>query len=509
MRRGAIKNVIVHACGDSLLLGQHYFGRPKCVVDIYGKSLLERTADAFGDARFIIVCQEGRRGAIEKCIESTGVRIKHSVVESSPGGCGGAMRKAVLSVPEGENIAVVWDDIFFEESIALPDMHSDYIGVTENLKCKIGYDGKGFARQEEKGSVGGIFGFFYLSRKPKYLLEGKDLVGSMLMGDIKFKPLRFCGVYSITQIEKLKRVRELSRNARAFNRLETEGGKVLKRRHKKLWHLIFGEAEWYKYVAAKGYANIPKVYGYSPLVMEKVAGKSPHEKELTDKGREEVMEDIFDALEGLHAIERTPYFHVAEKEMLVDKTIDRINSISEIVPNNDLEYFIINGRRCRNLLNAAHSEEIAALAAKVSSMDNFAVIHGDPTFSNTIVKKDGKIVFIDPRGSFGEMKVHGDPRYDFAKVYYSAIGNHESFNRGEFGLRIDGERVEVNIASEGWERTEKVFERRVGPYMREIKVMHALIWLSAAGYVLDDIESVLAAYFNGLLLFENARRIFD
>jgi tRNA A-37 threonylcarbamoyl transferase component Bud32 len=51
------------------------------------------------------------------------------------------------------------------------------------------------------------------------------------------------------------------------------------------------------------------------------------------------------------------------------------------------------------------------------------VIHGDPVFSNILLKGDNTVAFLDMRGCLGNtMTLAGDVVYDLAKVYQSLGG---------------------------------------------------------------------------------------
>jgi hypothetical protein len=60
------------------------------------------------------------------------------------------------------------------------------------------------------------------------------------------------------------------------------------------------------------------------------------------------------------------------------------------------------------------------------------------------------------------------------------------------------------MVSQGWEACEPVFGERYPKAMHDIRVLHALIWLALAGYVLDDVDSIVGAYMHGLELFWKA-----
>ena len=108
------------------------------------------------------------------------------------------------------------------------------------------------------------------------------------------------------------------------------------------------------------------------------------------------------------------------------------------------------------------------------------MIHGDPSFSNSLVDKDNQIWLIDPRGSFGDTKIYGDRRYDWAKFYYSAVGNYDSMNSKKFSVKIsDIPEVELEIASNGYEEYGEMILERSGMSQREMDLIHATL-----GYLL-------------------------
>ena len=134
----------------------------------------------------------------------------------------------------------------------------------------------------------------------------------------------------------------------------------------------------------------------------------------------------------------------------------------------------------------------------------FRLIHGDCTFSNVLLRDDGTPVLIDPRGYFGFTELCGDPAYDWAKLYYSLVGNYDQFNRKRFTLDISREGVELQIASNGWEDLESAFFDLVGVQPEQIRLIHAVIWLSLTTYAWEDYDSICGAFYNGLYYLEEA-----
>jgi len=135
----------------------------------------------------------------------------------------------------------------------------------------------------------------------------------------------------------------------------------------------------------------------------------------------------------------------------------------------------------------------------VLQTSQFTPIHGDPTFSNTIVDHNLKAWFIDPRGYFDKPGIYGDPMYDFAKVYYSAVGGYDNFNRRKFKLHIDEDTCEIIMPPPPTvDVAQSVFNELLPASVAKIELLHGLIWLALSGYAKDDIDSVIGSFYYGL-----------
>jgi hypothetical protein len=183
----------------------------------------------------------------------------------------------------------------------------------------------------------------------------------------------------------------------------------------------------------------------------------------------------------------------------VDKTQSRVHEVSKLIPGFDRESITVNGVKCNNVFHDKH-QAIWDKILKLVQADVFSPIHGDPTFSNIIIDENLKAWFIDPRGYFNKQNdIYGDPDYDFAKVYYSAVGGYDTFNRRKFKLFVDGETAEI-IMEEPVTTVvaEKVFQEFFPNNINKIKILHGLIWLALSGYAKDDIDSAIGSFYLGL-----------
>ena len=111
---------------------------------------------------------------------------------------------------------------------------------------------------------------------------------------------------------------------------------------------------------------------------------------------------------------------------------------------------------------------------------------------------------IDPRGSFGSSKIYGDYRYDWAKFYYSAVGNYDSINSKKYRVIFHPDDIELRIKSNGYEEYSDFIIERSGMSKREMGLIHASIWLSLTGYVKEDYDAILYSFYKGCQLWTEA-----
>jgi hypothetical protein len=146
-----------------------------------------------------------------------------------------------------------------------------------------------------------------------------------------------------------------------------------------------------------------------------------------------------------------------------------------------------------------------AVLNNLMNIKSYVPIHGDCQLTNTMIDKSGRIYFIDARGYFGKSEILGDARYDWAKVYYALAGNFDQFNVKNFDLEINSG-ANFAIHSGMWENLTEHFLASIPQNeanVKEIKLIHAIIWLSLASHAWEDFDSMCVAFYNGTLLFND------
>ncbi len=245
---------------------------------------------------------------------------------------------------------------------------------------------------------------------------------------------------------------------------------------------------------------MPRIYETSPLKMEYIRGKNIYECQLTKDKKRDVLGKLVIALKELHSSGSIATDSFSMKEVYYHKTMERLNKIEDLVPFARDRIVRINRKNCRNVFY--HKRELEQKLERITCKQ-FHFIHGDCTFSNLMLREDGTPILIDPRGYFGFTDFYGDVRYDWAKLYYSIVGNYDRFNLKDFRLDIGEKEVFLEIGSNQWEDMEGEFFELTGADEYEIKLLHAVIWLSLTTYAWQDYDSVCGAFYNGLYYLED------
>ena len=494
-----IDYIIVQAGGKGTRLGYLTKNKPKALVPVDNLPLLFHLFKKFPDKRFIIIA-DYKREVLRRYLMCFAETVYQIVDADGVGTCGG-MSKALGLLPAGAPFLLIWSDIILPESFALPTKKGNYIGISETFACRWRYDNGIF--EEKASDACGVAGLFVFHKKscisdvPKngefvrYLSKTKKAFDAIGLGGAK-------------EIGRLPEFNNIVRpKCRPFNCIVENGGLLTKEAiNEQGRKLAADECAWYEFASSRGIDMIPKIYGVNPLKMEIIGGKNIYEyDDLSKKDKSAVLQKLVDALNRLHATANTPADYFSAMENYYGKTMRRLQQIRELLPFSGKKMVVINNKECRNIFY--HHRELEQKLASLS-YGCFKFIHGDCTFSNIMLRDGTTPVFIDPRGYFGYTKLYGDPVYDWAKLYYSIVGNYDRFNLGDFRLTLNKKSVELRIASNNWEDMESDFFKLTGADPAIVKLIHAVIWLSLSAYAWHDYDSICGAYYNGLYYMEDA-----
>lgn len=505
---GKRDHVIIQAGGKGTRLEHYTWNKPKCLAPVDGKPLIYHTFDTFPAAKFLIIV-DYKRDVISRFLSvfRPDVDFELVAVEGGAGTVSG-IREAAALAPDDATTIVVWCDLWFTRPPVLAPSDRVVVGTTDSFPCRwsVAADGD---LVERRSDTDGVIGFFAFPRAD--MLRAVPSSGEFVawLGDssLPYTSRKFTQVKEIGTIDALTEQWSASNHARFFNSVEIQCDRVIKQAKLPAYQaLLDGEIAWYHKAADLGFRNMPRLLSQAPLTLERIHGRHPFELRENTRGRAAILGRIMDRLDGMHALAAGPASRATALEVYEAKTWQRLENIQALIPDLSAhESFTINGVLCRNILHEKHRGELSRIIASIIP-GHFVFAHGDPTFSNIIMGEDGEPYFIDPRGKFGSSWFMGDPNYDWAKLYYSVVGDYDNFNRRRFILEINDNDVVIQIQSGGWSHLKGLLHERMPHRLNAIRILHGLIWLALSGYVCDDYDSILASFFNGLLTLEDAVR---
>lgn len=499
-------NIIVQAGGRGSRLRHHTWNKPKCLVSVRGKPLLYYLFEKFPQANFHII-GDYLFDQLEKYLQTNDPGVQYTLIQSSDKGTCSGISTALKSIPKDSELILTWSDLIINSLPEWPDTNLPVICTTQAFTCRWTYQNSILIEEPGPEGVAGIFYFKRAEYFPEPPKEG-EFVKWVSKNILKFEILECNDLEELGDFATIETQNDRSGFSRFFNEVKILEHTVEKRAiDPNFTHLIDKEQDWYKSVKDLGFRRIPKIYSTNPYVMEKIVGQHAYQiLDLTDRERRALLADYLDSLTHLHDLGTQDVNLIDVEETYINKTLNRVNSVSKLIPNFDQPALTVNGTKCRNIFHEKH-HHIFKEISKILEPKYFTPIHGDPTFSNSLIDRNLRVWFIDPRGYFNQPGIWGDPAYDFAKVFYSAVGGYDSFNRRKFKLVIDSETAEILMEESKFTQTaQDIFNDYFGNDLKKIEIIHGLIWLALSGYAKDDIDSVIGSFYLGLYYLERGMK---
>lgn len=495
-----IKDIIIQAGGKGSRLEKYTYNKPKCLVSVNNLPIIFYIFKKFPDANFYIIC-DYKDDVLKKYLDIYKPTDKIRLIKSTDKGTLAGIKSSLEYIADKNPFMLIWSDLILLDEWNVPeDLSKNYVGISESFECRWSFKEKIFKNiPSKKYGVAGLFIFSNKTYLDDVPLNG-EFVQYLSNKNIDFNTVSLNGTKEIGTILSYLEFDDRSNKCRPFNKMIFDNNIVTKIGiNDQGRELAINEAAWYDKLNSCNYTNIPKIYNTNPIKMERINGHNIFEYEnLSYKQKEIILVKIINALISLHDI-------FDEKECIpsdvidtyLNKTFNRIRTVQNLIPFANDEYIKINGKLCKNIYYL-----YTEVKNKIISYmpNNFKFIHGDITFSNLMFDQfDQKIILIDPRGYFGKTKLYGDEYYDWAKLYYSIVGNYDQFNRKNFTLQIDENEVYIKIGSNNWEDMETLFFSLIPNVDKnKIKFLHALIWISLTTYTWDDYDSICGAFYNGV-----------
>lgn len=495
--------IIIQAGGLGTRMKGLTASKPKAMIPVANKPIIFHLFDWAGDDAEFIVIGDYKYNVLDKYLSTFAPDRRVILIKAKGKGNVAGIRQALEYVPDDESVMIVWSDLILPNTLKVNgDFEGCQIGVVD-FPCSWGVvDGKLKKGQVLKNGVAGLYIFDSKSRLETVPEEGSF---TTWLSEQSY-PMTELPLINCKDVGTLQAYQALDNNkyrCRPYNHIEVLEDSVIKTgltaEAKKLIHR---EVEWYKKMHDYGFSAVPQLLGTEPMKLTRIRGQNLFMSALGTDGKRAVFKKILHALKELHSFEHAPASSWDIYHEYFTKTLNRLHSIAAALPMSERNYILINGQKCLNILT--NTEIFRRSVLETLMHTSYTPIHGDCQLTNTLADKEGNIYFIDARGYFGKSKILGDVRYDWSKIYYAINGNFDQFNVKNFNLEITDDAVNFAIGSGGWEfLTDELIDSLPSGEgnLKEIRLIHAIIWFSMASHVWEDFDSMCVAFFNGTLLF--------
>jgi aminoglycoside phosphotransferase len=500
-----IKAVVVQAGGRGSRMRHHTWNKPKCLISVEGRPILFHLFERFPNAKFAVISDYAHE-TLERYLRYNPPPVDVSLVRSTRSGTCAGLRSALDFVPPRTPFILVWSDIIIDGIANIEPSDEILVGTCPGILCRWSVSEEG-RLVNEPSSERGVLGAFVIPERERLadVPEEGEFVRWLAESASPVRPFLIENAREIGEFRIVDTLNERQGFTRFFNRVEMRRDVVVKTATVPAYaNLLDREIAWYEHVAMLGFRNVPKILSTQPLTLERIDGVHPFEMTNSDKTeRMKIISAIMDALEDLHKLDSCPSDPQDVTEVYRHKTVDRVMSAQIMIPTLEYDVITVNGRKCRNPFSKRYEGLLDSIIRQIT-VNEFTPIHGDPTFSNIMIDNAGAPWFLDPRGYFAKPGIFGDPNYDWAKLFYSAVGGYDGFNRRRLKLLVDNDLVEVLLEPNAWIDTEPVIKERIGNEFWKVQIIHATVWLSLTGWIRDDIDSIIGAFHLGLWWLEEA-----
>ena len=259
---------------------------------------------------------------------------------------------------------LIWSDLILPVELELPEGYNssatkvkpidDYIGISQTFSCRWSYKDGTFV--EDSSYEHGVAGFFLFSEKKKIETVPKsgELVRWMQQNHMQYSEFGLAGTKEFGLLSEYNKLEQ--EKCRPFNKITIKSDRVIKEgidtQGRKLAHR---ECAWYNKAKELGIPSLPKIYGTSPLEMERINGKNIYECHFPYSEKREILMKLTESLQMLHKVEKVPSDTFSMKEAYLNKTFARIRSIRDMVPFANEKYITVNGKKCKNIVKILNS----------------------------------------------------------------------------------------------------------------------------------------------------------
>ena len=170
-----IKYVIVQAGGKGTRLGKYTMNRPKCLVPVRGKPMIEQTLEIYKDKKVIII-GDTKFDILSNYICQISDSDNYILIQTEEDGTAAGINSAINNIADEEPFIITWSDLFFEREQEFEFDNELLVGLAGNFDCRWSLEDGVFKNVPSQKN--GVSGFFVFKNKKKFenLKTDKSLV---------------------------------------------------------------------------------------------------------------------------------------------------------------------------------------------------------------------------------------------------------------------------------------------------------------------------------------------
>jgi len=287
-----------------------------------------------------------------------------------------------------------------------------------------------------------------------------------------------------------------------FNNLFIIDNRIKKESKNEYGHFkIKKEIEFFKYIIDnKIVLNIPLIFEFGDTfyIMKYLKEYAPLYKYFpifSNSKKQTILKTIYNQLNILHQTTQKQISKESFRNNLIieikNKIMNRYNEIISILN----EYSFI--KKVNGIILKSFDEIMTKIECNIleyinSLTDyNISIIHGDCQFNNILYNPDNNdLVFIDPRGYFGNFDLYGIPEYDYAKIRFALSGYDIFDNMNIISLNIDHD----NLIIPDMHIMDNIFTNDI------ITTITISIWLGNAHCFKHNIPKLIYSFYYAIYL---------
>jgi D-arabinose 5-phosphate isomerase GutQ/beta-phosphoglucomutase-like phosphatase (HAD superfamily)/GTP:adenosylcobinamide-phosphate guanylyltransferase len=416
-------------------------------------------------------------------------------------GTADTINKTITQEYYHKNILFTWCDILPKNKLDLSKLDSNII-FTYGNQCRFGIEQNKVVKKEN----GNIIGLYYIKDYTGvHNYNVGDDVCDVFMNNnfIDFKEYILEDLIDIGDLEKYRKFlnNNNSFKTRFFNEITNNNNILTKRSlNDQGDEIITKEINWYKRVNKYNLDFVPEIYSFNhkSFTMKYLDAKPIYLlfNNFSNKKKLEIINNILEKLNKLHELENLENTNY-DKDIFIEGYEKIYTRLAKVI--NIINYFgnitKVNNQEIRKL---DYVIDYCFNIIKNNNNTNYSIIHGDCQFSNTLLSKENKIYFIDPRGYFGQTKIYGSRYYDYGKVLY-ALSGYDSFNNNEeYSIsNLTKDNIDLEIHN-NLDLLRQLPEKLNNDITKALVIIN---WLSLAQYNSNNVLKCISSYYYGLYLF--------